>query len=109
MGEGTREGAWQGGVVERESSREGEWQIEGVAGVHGREGEWGQCNVHYLALTFNMSSMAVEDLVPSMTKPMARPAASPITASSRVIRFSFSRSYTSTYMTAEGGGVSGCG
>ena len=42
-----------------------------------------------------MSSMAVVDRVPIMTNPMARPAASPITASSLVIKFSFSKSYTS--------------
>jgi hypothetical protein len=59
-------------------------------GGGGRELDW-SAPQHTLA----MSSMAVGDLVPIMTSPMARPAASPITASSLVIKFSFRRSYTS--------------
>ena len=71
-----------------------------VPSILGKEGEGGggvTIRSHHMVelLTFAMSSIAVGERVPIITKPMARPAASPITASSLVIKFSFKRSYTS--------------
>ena len=65
---------------------------EGGGGGEGRGGGGGEGRG---ALTLIMSSKARADRVPIMTSPIAMPAASPITASSRVIRFSFRRSYAS--------------
>lgn len=77
------------------------------------EGEGGRVNIrsqHMVELlTLAMSSIAVGERVPIITRPMARPAASPITASSLVIKFSFKRSYTSNGGRRGGKGREGKG